>query len=110
MANNSTIVQEVIGLSTVAPQIGKFVLAFFEDLLKKLINNDKELEKDTTLWMKKGKWDFLWNPFFEALQSQDEALRTSVCTHITPILLKLNSNVLKYVLSQLTQLDVTSFD
>ena len=71
--------------------MGKYVLAFFEVLLKKL-------------WSITGgrqdAWHQYWiEPYLSALRSDDDILRTAVSNYITPIIIKINKMSLAFIMS-----------
>ena len=75
--------------------IGKYVLTYLEAFLRKL-------------WVAVGSKPELWYAFWikdylEALRSGDESLRASVCTFVTPIVIRINKLSLAYILSKSLQ-------
>ena len=94
---NPGIVAEMIGLSTETPVLGKYVLGFFEELLLKLLlAGEKKTEEQ--VFFTRPEWNTFWTPYLEALASPDEQLRSAVCTHVTPLIVKLDKNSLAHVL------------
>lgn len=92
LKDNSTIVKEMIYYSTETVVCGKYVLTFFEQFLRKLMNVMSSSQQE---------WFDAWtNEYLEAIQSGDEALRQSVCSYITPIVIKINKMSLPYILSR----------
>ena len=85
----------MIYYSTETVVCGKYVLTFFEQFLRKLMNAMSSSQQE---------WFDAWtNEYLEAIQSGDEALRQSVCSYITPIVIKINKMSLPYILSKFLQ-------
>ena len=72
------------------------MLNFFEAMLKKALlagrsSGQADHEK---------KWFDIWiDAYLEALRSPNESLRDSVCTLITPLVIRVNKNSLPLILS-----------
>lgn len=85
-------IEEMIAHTSAAIVIGKYVLAYFEAFLRKLW---------TVCAFKEDEWYSYWvSTYLKALGSQDECLRTAACTHLTPIILKINKMSLAYILQK----------
>ena len=84
----------MIELSCETPVVGKFVLSFFEALMRKLWDSCSEAGKS-------DKWYAYWiGPYLKSLKSEDDTLRTSVCTYITPIVVRINKMSLAVILQE----------
>lgn len=95
LKDNQTIVKEMISYSTETVVCGKYVLTFFENILRKLM---------TAMSSSLQGWFDAWtNEYLVAIQSGDEALRQSVCSYITPIVIRINKMSLPYILSKFLQ-------
>jgi hypothetical protein len=95
LKENPEAIKEMIHFSKEIQVMGKYVLAFFESYLRKLW---------TTFEGKQDKWFETWiNEYLAALRSGDDSLRAAVCTHITPIVIKINKISLPYILSRFLQ-------
>ena len=91
---NKDAIQEMIELSCETPVLGKYVLSFFEALMRKLWESCQEAGQT-------DKWYSYWiGPYLKSLKSDEDALRTAVCTHITPIVVKINKMSLAVILQE----------
>lgn len=92
---NPQIVKEMLLYSTETLVMGKYVLGFFEAFLKKLwgaVGKDHE------------KWHKYWmDDYVNCLLSENDALRQAVGQLITPIVIKINSMSLAFILSRYLQ-------
>jgi hypothetical protein len=92
LAQNPNAIREMIQFATETQTVGKYVLNYFADFLKKL-------------WSAVGgradAWYKYWiDDYLQALRSNDELLRTAVCTQLTPIVTKINKMSLAVILSE----------
>lgn len=84
----------MIELSCETPVVGKYVLSFFEALMRKLWESCSQASQG-------DKWYSYWiGPYLKSLKSEDDTLRTSVCTYITPIVVKINKMSLAVILQE----------
>jgi len=89
---NPGAIREMIEFSTETLVVGKYVLNFFEALMRKLF---------TAVDRKQDAWFAFWvEDYLKCLRSDDESLRIAVCTYITPIAIKISSMSLAYILSK----------
>jgi hypothetical protein len=92
---NPNAISEMINFSKETLVMGKYVLAFFESILRKLW---------TSFEGKQDQWFDTWiNEYLSALRSGDDSLRSAVCSNITPIVIKINKISLPYILSRFLQ-------
>ena len=92
LQENKDLIGEMIALSTETLVIGKYVLTFFEALLRKLY---------FAVSCNQEEWFGFWiDQYLRALKAGDEALRTAVCTYITPIVIRIDKISLAYILSK----------
>lgn len=92
IAENPQAIREIIGHSSEAVVIGKYVFVYFEALLKKLW---------TAVGGNAEKWYAFWiDDYLEALSSEEDGIRVAACSHLTPILLKIHKMSLAYILSR----------
>jgi len=63
----------------------------------------KENSKDGKKWYELPVWRSFWQPYLDALSSPREDLRASVCTHVTPIIVKIDKSSLGYILQWLLE-------
>ena len=85
----------MISYTSEAAVIGKYVLTYFEAFLRKLW---AAVESKPELW-----YAFWIKDYLAALRSGDESLRASVCTFVTPIVIKIHKMSLAYILSKFLQ-------
>lgn len=85
-------IAEMIAHTSETAVVGKHVLTYFEAFLKKLwaaVVGKPEL------------WYTYWiDDYLRAVRSGDETLRTAVCTHLTPIVIRIHKMSLAYILSK----------
>lgn len=100
LESHPSTVKEVLESATDTLTNGKYVLNFFEALLKKaLTRSSPEVEQ---------RWFAIWvDEYLSALRSPHEALRDAVCALITPIVIKLNKNSLPLILATLLSAEST---
>jgi hypothetical protein len=90
--SNPDSISEMISHTSEALVIGKYVMSYFEGFLRRLW---------TAVGEKADLWYGFWtDEYLSALKSSDEALRAAACTHITPIVIKINKQSLAYILSK----------
>eukprot|EP00347_Sterkiella_histriomuscorum_P008658 403344256 len=93
LSENPYAVREIMESTTEAVTTGKYVINFFETLLKKAMGKSLQQEQ---------RWFDIWiNEYLNSLQSPKENIRDAVCSLITPIVIKINKNSLPYILSTL---------
>lgn len=92
LKENPHAIAEMIMHTSETAVVGRPVLNYFEAFLKKLwLAVDGKPEPWYAFWIKE---------YLEALRSDDESLRTSVCTHLTPLVIKIHKMSLAYILSK----------
>ena len=104
LEQNPQTIKEIIESTLDTQQSGKYVLNFFEAMLKKALSGARGSGLGTVSSAENEKrWFDLWiNHYLDAMLSSDnEALRDGVCTQITPIVIKINKNALPLILASL---------
>ena len=100
LQENPRIIKDVIDSTLETNMIGKYVLNFFENLLRAAKSKCAEHEKCNFLIIIILEWFDIWiDEYLEGMKSPHEKLRNSVCTLITPIVIKINKSSLPYILS-----------
>jgi hypothetical protein len=111
LAENPKTIDEIIESTLDTQQSGKYVQNFFEALLKKALSGARGSGAGTTSTSENEKskklkpniiigWFDIWiDAYLKAMASPNETLRDSVCTMITPIVIKINKNSLPLILS-----------
>jgi hypothetical protein len=104
LEQNPHTINEIMDSTLDTQQSGKYVLNFFEAILKKALSGARGNGQGTVSSAENEKrWFDIWiNQYLEAMMNpKNEALRDGVCTQVTPIVIKINKNALPLILASL---------
>lgn len=120
LAENPQTIDEIIESTLDNQQSGKYVQNFFEALLKKALSgargsgagtissseNEKSNKSSVYSLTNNIEWFEIWiDAYLKAMRSTNDLLRDSVCTLITPIVIKVNKNSLPLILATVRYAD-----